>query len=80
MVDSKKVRAPELPPHWKFGEQTGGHFSANPITLLCQLFCVVGFGRPDLEGVWKRSHEDWVELRREVKDRLHHVDIVVRLL
>ena len=72
------------PPHWDFGGElhpTFASLNANPTLLIHQVFCFISFGCANLQTVWERSHSKsaWQEVRTTVKDRLEHINVVVRL-
>lgn len=79
---------PEIPPHWIFEREgyPSNHtdFCWWPIShFLHHAFCAIGFGHTSLPDVWKVCHPDclpevWERERETTRDRLQHVNIVVR--
>ena len=78
---SEDKPTPPLPRHWKFDHADSIYASRDPGLFAQQLFCIISFGYPDLEEVWKKSNskKDWPELRDKAKARLEHIIVVVRL-
>jgi hypothetical protein len=80
---------PEIPSHWIFkrDKHPVGHayFCWSPfLHFLHHLFCVIGLGHASLHEVWKTCHpgcsdEVWEHGRDRLRERLEHINIVVRL-
>ena len=78
-----------IPPHWIF--ERDGHPPEHPYFCWWPLFhciyhisCVISFGHANLYRVWEVSHpncsdEVWEQAATLLRERLAHVNIVVRL-
>ena len=79
----KPSTMPPLPPHWDFGrEMNPTRLLMNPALLLHRLLCIISFGRSNLQKIWGKTHKrpSWREFRKDVKTRIEHINLVVRLL
>ena len=78
---NNKAQIPDLPPHWDFGGDVHPIYASwNPILFIHQLLCIISFGCASLQTVWDKIHSpDWRALRESGKDRLQHINVVVRL-
>lgn len=87
-TSSNTTRVPEIPPHWVFEREnhpTGhSYFCWRPFThFLHHLFCAIGFGHSSMHTVWENAHPDcpveiWEAGRNLVRERMQHINIVVR--
>ena len=80
---------PEIPPHWIF--ERNGHptnhlyFCWWPLLhCIYHISCVISFGHASLYPIWEVSHQNcsaevWEHARTLLRERLAHVNIVVRL-
>ncbi|KAF9642151.1 hypothetical protein BDM02DRAFT_2540548 [Thelephora ganbajun] len=52
-----------------------------PVLLIHQLFCIIGFGYASLRTVWERSHASaWRVTRNDMKDKGKHTNVLAGLL
>ena len=80
---------PEIPSHWLFKRDNHPlnhtYFCWRPFMhFLHHLFCAIGFGHASLHTVWEKAHPDtpdkiWEAGRDLLRERLEHINIVVRL-
>ena len=79
--DDKNVLMPDLPEHWKFGKGIDPiEIPQNPRLFIHRSLCLISFGCGNLQAVWERSHTSaWRTTRKDMKERLQHVNVVVRL-
>jgi len=72
---------PPLPEHWDFGGErhpTQVPWS-RPTMIIHRLLCIIAFGCASLQTVWERTHTSaWKVTRVDMKDRIQHVNVVVR--
>ena len=81
---------PEIPSHWIFKRDKHPvehpYFCWSPFThFLHHLFCVIGLGHASLHQVWKMCHpgcpdDVWENGRDRLRERLEHINIVVRVV
>ena len=78
--DEENALGKDLPKHWNFGGETDSiRLPRNPRLLIQQLLCVICFGCASLQTVWRESHTPaWRTSRNDVRDRLQHINVVVR--
>ena len=86
-VEETPVPDHELPPHWVFKREghplNHSYFCWRPFPhFLCHLFCLIGFGHVNLDGVWEVCHPDcavetWERWRDQLKGRLQHINVMV---
>ena len=84
--DKADPNPPKLPPHWNFGGEEGHtYFCWWPFFhCLHHLLCVIGFGHASLVDLWKVTHpkcssEVWEHGRDLLRERMEHINLVVRL-
>lgn len=79
--DGNVTVIPNLPEHWNFGGEIHPIQAPRNLTLFIhQLLCVLSFGYANLQTVWKKSHTSaWRTTRDDMRDRLQHINIMVRL-
>ena len=83
-ADDTNPRIP--PPHWTFGR--GGYptffLLHSVLRALFQFLCLISFGHKNLKPIWAVCYrgckeEDWEKKRDAIRERLQHVNVVVRL-
>ena len=85
---TKGKTVPPMPSHWIFerdGHPSGhAYFCWWPLPhFLHHLFCSISFGHSNMRDVWKNSYPDcsterWEKVRMELRERLEHINLMVR--
>ena len=81
-----KRPVPRIESHWTF--EDGGYPTFPPLRLVLrvifQFLCLISFGHKNLGPIWAACYrgceeEDWNKRRDAIRERLEHVNVVVRL-